>query len=34
MGRPKLSRIDVTPEEERKLREQGGFYSEPERKDE
>ncbi|RUM91261.1 MAG: polyribonucleotide nucleotidyltransferase [Thermovibrio sp.] len=34
MGRPKLSRIDVTPDEERKLREQGGFYSEPERKDE
>jgi len=34
LGRPKLSRIDVTPDEERKLREQGGFYSEPEKKDE
>ncbi|GAB6075655.1 polyribonucleotide nucleotidyltransferase [Desulfurobacterium crinifex] len=31
MGRPKLSRIDVTPEEEKRLREQGGFYAEPER---
>ncbi len=34
LGRPKLSRIDVTPDEERKLREQGGFYSEPEKKNE
>jgi len=34
MGRPKLSRIDVTKEEERKLREEGGFYAEPEKKDE
>ena len=34
MGRPKLSRIDVTPEEEKRLREQGGFYAEPERGDE
>ncbi|RUM42606.1 MAG: polyribonucleotide nucleotidyltransferase, partial [Desulfurobacterium sp.] len=34
MGRPKLSRIDVTPEEEKRLREQGGFYSEPERNNE
>ncbi len=34
MGRPKLSRIDVTPEEEKRLREQGGFYAEPERSDE
>ncbi len=34
MGRPKLSRIDVTAEEERKLREQGGFYAEPEKSDE
>ena len=31
LGRPKLSRIDVTPEEEKRLREQGGFYSEPEK---
>ncbi len=30
LGRPKLSRIDVTPEEEKKLRQQGGFYSQPE----
>lgn len=30
LGRPKLSRIDVTPEEERKLRQQGGFYAQPE----
>ncbi len=30
LGRPKLSRIDVTPEEEEKLRQQGGFYSQPE----
>ncbi len=29
LGRPKLSRIDVSPEEEKKLREFGGFYSEP-----
>ena len=34
MGRPKLSRIDVTPEEEKRLREQGGFYAEPERNNE
>ncbi|ADY72840.1 Polyribonucleotide nucleotidyltransferase [Desulfurobacterium thermolithotrophum DSM 11699] len=34
MGRPKLSRIDVTPEEERKLREHGGFYAEPEKNNE
>ncbi|SMP11057.1 polyribonucleotide nucleotidyltransferase [Desulfurobacterium pacificum] len=34
MGRPKLSRIDVTAEEEKRLREQGGFYAEPERNDE
>jgi polyribonucleotide nucleotidyltransferase len=34
MGRPKLSRIDVTAEEEKRLREQGGFYAEPERSDE
>ena len=34
LGRPKLSRIDVTPEEERRLREQGGFYAEPESTDE
>jgi len=31
LGRPKLSRIDVSPEEEKKLREAGGFYSEPEK---
>ncbi len=31
LGRPKLSRIDVSPEEEKKLRESGGFYSEPEK---
>ncbi|ADU96219.1 polyribonucleotide nucleotidyltransferase [Thermovibrio ammonificans] len=30
-GRPKLSRIDVTREEEKKLRETGGFYSQPEK---
>ncbi len=30
LGRPKLSRVDVTPEEEKKLRQQGGFYSQPE----
>jgi len=34
LGRPKLSRIDVTPEEEKKLRQQGGFYAEPEKTDE
>jgi len=34
LGRPKLSRIDVTPEEEKRLREQGGFYSQPEKCDE
>ena len=34
MGRPKLSRIDVSAEEEKKLREQGGFYAEPEKNDE
>ena len=28
MGRPKLSMIDVTPEEEIELRKEGGFYSE------
>ncbi len=33
LGRPKLSRIDVSPEEEKKLREAGGFYSEPEGKE-
>ncbi|WP_457755298.1 polyribonucleotide nucleotidyltransferase [Thermovibrio ammonificans] len=31
LGRPKLSRIDVTREEEKKLRETGGFYSQPEK---
>ncbi|MEO2068217.1 MAG: polyribonucleotide nucleotidyltransferase [Desulfurobacteriaceae bacterium] len=34
LGRPKLSRIDVTLEEEKKLREQGGFYADPEKQDE
>jgi len=34
LGRPKLSRVDVTPEEEKKLRETGGFYSQPEKKEE
>ncbi len=34
LGRPKLSRIDVTPEEERKLRREGGFYAEPEKNNE
>ncbi len=31
MGRPKLSMIDVTPEEEAKLRREGGFYAEEEK---
>ena len=31
LGRPKLSCVDITPEEEEKLRKEGGFYAEPER---
>ena len=31
LGRPRLSIVDVTKEEEKRLREQGGFYAEPEK---